>query len=203
MVYFLDHCTLLLNDNFLKFLHKRYAVKSTKRSDEHRRISVRAYSYRSIIFTQALSVTAVVLLAVALVSAESVSYGAPSRAEAAPYLPSGWRPSGRQFLLPIRQNYDLYFPPSVYGSPTTTQQPTTTEQVTTTTDVPTTTEVRHCHKLSAAPVLRDRTPCRIAYRYQSAWCPSHKTETLINNALKNQISHETKITIQFLEFTWF
>jgi hypothetical protein len=161
------------------------ASKSTKKSHEHRCISVRANSYRSIIFTQALSVTAAVLLAVVLVSADTVSYGPPSRSEAAPYLPSGWRPSGRQFLLPVRQNYDFYLPSAVYGAPTTTQQSTTTEQVTSTTEVPTTTEVRHCHKLSAAPVFRDRTPCRIEYRYQSAWCPSYKTETFINNALEN------------------
>ncbi|GFG38705.1 hypothetical protein Cfor_07019 [Coptotermes formosanus] len=90
---------------------------------------------------KALSVISAVLLAVVLVSAEPVSYGPPSKAEAAPYPPSGWRPSGRQFLLPVRQNYEYYLPPAVYGAPTTTQQPTTTEQeTTTTTELPTTTE---------------------------------------------------------------
>jgi hypothetical protein len=101
------------------------------------------------IFSQVLSITSAVLLALALVSAEPEpqrfrvdSYGPPAEVEAAPYVPSGWRPSGRQFLLPTRQN--LYVPPAAYGPPTTTQAPTTTEQATTTTEVPTTTEVRHC-----------------------------------------------------------
>ena len=161
MVYFLYHCTFLLKDYFLKLLHRRYAENPRNGLTNIGVYSVRAYSYPSIIFTQALSVTSAVLLAVVLVSAERVSYGPPSRVEAAPYVPSGWRPSGSQFLLPVRQNYDYYLPPAVYGAPATTQQPTTTEQETTTTEVPTTTEVRHCHKLSAAPVLRDRTPCTI------------------------------------------
>lgn len=93
-----------------------------------------------------MSVTSAILLAVVLVSAEPEpprfrggSYGAPSEVEEAPYAPSGWRPSGRQFLLPIRQTY--YAPPAAYGTPTTEQATTTTEQPTTT-EVPDTTEVR-------------------------------------------------------------
>ncbi|XP_021931388.1 uncharacterized protein LOC110835463 isoform X2 [Zootermopsis nevadensis] len=91
-----------------------------------------------------MSVTSAILLAVVLVSAEPEpprfrggSYGAPSEVEEAPYAPSGWRPSGRQFLLPIRQTY--YAPPAAYGTPTTEQATTTTEQPTTT-EVPDTTE---------------------------------------------------------------
>ncbi|PSN42141.1 hypothetical protein C0J52_17138 [Blattella germanica] len=82
------------------------------------------------------------ILAVVLVSAEPEpprfrnSYGPPSEAEEAPYPPSGWRPSGRQFFLPARQS-NFYAPPAAYGPPT--EEPTTTEQPTTT-EVPTTTE---------------------------------------------------------------
>lgn len=101
---------------------------------------------QSLTFVQVMSVTSAILLAVVLVSAEPEpprfrggSYGAPSEVEEAPYAPSGWRPSGRQFLLPIRQTY--YAPPAAYGTPTTEQATTTTEQPTTT-EVPDTTEVR-------------------------------------------------------------
>lgn len=75
------------------------------------------------------------------------SYGPPSEVEEAPYAPSGWRPSGRQFLLPIRQN--SYIPPAAYGPPPTTAQPTTTEQEPTTTEAPTTTEVRKALSLAS------------------------------------------------------
>ncbi|KAK7873996.1 hypothetical protein R5R35_013408 [Gryllus longicercus] len=68
----------------------------------------------------------------------SNEYGAPAEANEAPYPPSGWRPSGRQFLLPARQT-NYYVPPPVeYGPPSTeaateppTEEPTTTEVPTT------------------------------------------------------------------------
>ncbi|XP_049832453.1 uncharacterized protein LOC126273083 [Schistocerca gregaria] len=91
-----------------------------------------------------------VLLFAATVSARpeapSNQYGAPSGASSAPaasasgpYPPSGWRPAGRQFVLPSRQSAAVYPPPQQYGPPPTTTEAaeaTTTEQPTTTASVP-------------------------------------------------------------------
>nr|CAD7264771.1 unnamed protein product [Timema shepardi] len=85
-------------------------------------------------------------------SGTASQYGTPdSEVEAAPYQPSGWRPSGRQFLLPVRQSAPVYYaPPEQYGPPSTEAAPanvteeqepaTTTTEQPTTTDLPTTTE---------------------------------------------------------------
>ncbi|XP_063217930.1 uncharacterized protein LOC134528323 [Bacillus rossius redtenbacheri] len=89
-----------------------------------------------------MKVLAVVLALAAAAAAElPANYGSPdAQVEAAPYPPSGWRPSGRQFQLPARQSSN-YLPPPQYGPPQygppeeeTTEQPSTTE-------LPTTTEV--------------------------------------------------------------
>ncbi|XP_067006835.2 uncharacterized protein [Anabrus simplex] len=74
-------------------------------------------------------------------AALNTGYGAPEEANEAPYPPSGWRPSGRQFVLPARQS-SYYAPPQEYGPPSTeaatTEQPTTTEAEPTTTEADTT-----------------------------------------------------------------
>jgi hypothetical protein len=168
-----------------------------KRFRQHTHVfsySVQSFKH-SVIFTQALSVTSAVLLAAVLVSAETVSYGPPSKTEGAPYAPSGWRPSGRQFLLPVRQNYEYYVPPAVYGAPTTTQQPTTTEQETTTTELPTTTEVRHYHSLSASPVFGD-TRCADWHTDTNLRGTVHtKLASSSATLQKHHISHECHFAI--------
>ncbi|XP_069698118.1 uncharacterized protein [Periplaneta americana] len=112
-----------------------------------------------------MKVLSLVLLAVVFVSAKPEpeaprfrynSYGVPAEVEEAPYPPSGWRPSGRQFFLPARQS-SYYAPPVAYGPPTTTEQPT---EEPTTTEVPTTTEPETSAELAdgngADPSVADR-----------------------------------------------
>ncbi|XP_067006747.2 uncharacterized protein [Anabrus simplex] len=100
-----------------------------------------------------MKVLAVSLLVIAVTMAEppqryrnaalNTGYGAPEEANEAPYPPSGWRPSGRQFVLPARQSsyYIPPPPPPQYGPPSTeaptTEQPTTTEAEPTTTEAET------------------------------------------------------------------
>ncbi|XP_067011755.1 uncharacterized protein [Anabrus simplex] len=98
-----------------------------------------------------MNVLAVSLLVIAVAMAEppqrnrnaglNTGYGAPEEGNEAPYPPSGWRPSGRQFVLPARQS-SYYAPPQQYGPPSTeaatTEEPTTTEAEPTTTEADTT-----------------------------------------------------------------
>lgn len=52
---------------------------------------------------------------------------ASSTAAPAPYAPSGWKPSGRQFLLPARQKTSVsYLPPSYLPPKSTTPAETET-----------------------------------------------------------------------------
>lgn len=59
-------------------------------------------------------------------------YPAASSPSPAPYPPSGWKPSGRQFLLPSRQTATAssYLPPKTYGPPKPTTPAVETEATT-------------------------------------------------------------------------
>lgn len=62
------------------------------------------------------------IFVIVFVAAAVVVYAEPPRA---PYVPSGWKPSGQQFRLPERQQRI----PQKYGPPTTTESDITTTEL--------------------------------------------------------------------------